>query len=119
MKELVNHFVFDSVSLQIVALVLLAFWMQARRLYNRNATWYMVPKEVSIESAWLAVWLFALIGSCSAYYGAPLATVGKVGLWALHVGILALVRWYYTGKRFEDFARFEAIASLGILFLKQ
>lgn len=124
MKELINHFVFDTVSLQIVAVVLLGFWLQARHgfvQYSENEP----PRTFAIEAVKLAVFLFVLIAGVASYYGAPWKMLGKIALWALHIGVIAFVRWQFVpinrrGVRtfLEDAARFEAIASLGILFLK-
>lgn len=124
MKELINHFVFDTVSLQIVAVVLLGFWLQARHGFVQYAE-NEPPRTYAIESLKLAFFLCVLIVGVASYYGAPWKMLVKIAAWALHVGVIAFVRWTFVpisrrGFRsfLEDAARFEAIASLGILFLK-
>ena len=123
MTGLVNHFVFDMVSLQIVAVVLLGFWLAS---YNQPIFVHLqTPRDYARYGGTLALVLWLLVGGTALYYHAPWLMVGKVGLWALHVGVLAVVRWRFAPRErpmawqfFNEFSRFEAIASLGILFLR-
>jgi hypothetical protein len=124
LKELINHFVFDTVSLQIVAVVLLAFALSNWRGHVQYAE-NEPPRTFAGVSVVLAFWLFVLVAGVASYYGAPIRMTGKIAVWALHVGLIAFARLLFVkphrhGLRsfLDDAARFEAIASLGVLFLK-
>ena len=123
MKELINHFVFDTVSLQIVAVILLGFWFANRKLPTTGDL--DTPRDYFGHAGTLALALFVAVSVTARYYGAPWLMVGKIALWALHVGVLMALRWRFTSRNrpslwafLGEFARFEAIASLGVLFLK-
>jgi biotin transporter BioY len=123
-KELVNHFIFDSVSFQVLALVLFGFWLSARRGQIGYAD-TEPPRTFAGEALTLAVYQFMLIGVVALYYGWTWRTIGMVALWALHVGVLWFMRGMLLRRRslslrafLAEVARFEAVASLGVLFLK-
>lgn len=123
---MVNHLLYDTVSLQIVALVFVAFaaaeWVDG----GVGRVVYPSPRRIVGLSAALTVALCLLIGGSAKYYGAPWLILGKVMLWAGHVGLLAAgrqvidrrVRSYRVSVCLVYLAIFEAVASLAVVFLR-
>lgn len=130
MTNLMNHFLSDTVSFQILTLVLLAFALHARGIvigYSQQEP----PSTFGSEGLRLAAYLFAAIGGMALYYGFGWRTLVGIACWALHVGVL----WFARGMAIRgaettrgqinraallnDLARLEAIAALGVLFYKR
>jgi len=122
MREALGHLWFDTVSLQLIGLVFLGWWLGMMGCFPGDGH---EPVSLLRFGAQRALASFLVLALTLAYYGRltfPVAS--RLGLWAAQVGILTVIRMAVirgrsieTWKFWELALIFWAVASLTVQFL--
>lgn len=122
MREALGHFWFDTVSLELLGLVLCGWWLGMVGCFPRDGREPVSLARLGVQRALAS---FLVLSVASAYYGRLDGSRALwVLVWASQVGLLTMVRMVLTRgcsiavwKFWELALIFWAVASLAVVFL--